>query len=177
MLTFAGNGEPTAHPQFPEIIDDTLVLRDVYFPNAKVSVLSNSTRIHRAEVREALLRVDNPIMKLDTVDIDYIRLVDRPIGHYDLKTIIKGLKEMNGNLIIQTMFVKGFCQGKSVDNTTDKYVLPWLEVVKDINPRQVMIYTIDRETPDKDLVQATPSELDHIADLIKEEGLSVSVSY
>ena len=106
VLTFAGNGEPTAHPHFSEIIDDTLALRDRYFPNAKVSVLCNSTRVTLPAVREALLKVDNAIMKLDTVDADYIRLLDRPTGHYDVNKIIDALKQMQGKLVIQTMFLK-----------------------------------------------------------------------
>ncbi len=177
VLTFAGNGEPTAHPHFAEIIDDTLALRDAYFPQAKVSVLSNSTFIQRPEVFAALCRVDNNILKLDTVDADYIRLVNQPTGAYDVRRIIQGLEAFHGNLIIQTMFMKGRYEGKNVDNTTDRYVLPWLEAVKRIAPRQVMIYTIDRETPDHDLLKATHEELDRIAALITEAGLKVSVSY
>ena len=177
VLTFAGNGEPTAHPHFPEIIEDTLALRDKYFPKAKVSVLSNSTFIDRPAVFEALNKIDNNILKLDTVDEDYIHTVDRPTGHYSVGEIIEHMKAFQGNCIIQTMFMKGSYQGKDVDNTSDKYVLPWLEVVKKIKPRQVMIYTIDRETPDHDLCKATHEELDRIAALIKEAGISVSVSY
>lgn len=151
VLTFAGNGEPTAHPHFAGIIEDTLALRDKYFPQAKVSVLSNSTFIHKPEVFDALNKIDNNILKLDTIDTDYIHLTDRPTGHYDVQKIIEGMKAFKGKLIIQTMFMKGTYQGQDVNNTTDRYVLPWLEVVKKIAPRQVMIYTIDRETPDHDL--------------------------
>ncbi len=177
VLTFAGNGEPTAHPQFPEIIDDTLALRDNYFPDAKVSVLSNSAFIHRPAVFAALNKIDNNILKLDTVDIDYIRLVDRPAGHYDVQKIIELLKAFKGNLIIQTMFLKGLYNGQDVDNTGDEYVLPWIEVVKQIAPRQVMIYTIDRETPDHDLKKATPEELDRIVSLLEAAGLKATASY
>lgn len=177
VFTFAGNGEPTAHPHFPEIIEDTLALRDHYFPNAKVSVLSNSTFINRPAVFEALNKVDNNILKLDTVDEEYIRLVDRPNGKYSVVSIIERLKAFKGNCIIQTMFLKGDYQGKEVDNTQDKYVLPWLEAVKEIAPRQVMIYTIDRETPDQDLQKATPDELDRIVDLIHKAGISAMASY
>ena len=138
-------------------------MRDIYFPQAKVSVLSNSTFIHKPEVFDALNKIDNNILKLDTIDTDYIRLTDRPTGHY--------------NLIIQTMFMKGKYQGQDVDNTSDRYVLPWLETVKEIAPRQVMIYTIDRETPDHDLEKATHEELDRIGKLIKDSGIPVSVSY
>ena len=144
VLTFAGNGEPTAHK--PEVFD-------------------------------ALNKIDNNILKLDTIDTDYIHLTDRPTGHYDVQKIIEGMKAFKGKLIIQTMFMKGTYQGQDVNNTTDRYVLPWLEVVKKIAPRQVMIYTIDRETPDHDLEKATHKELDKIGGLVKEAGIPVSVSY
>ena len=177
VFTFAGNGEPTAHPYFPEIINDTLELRDKYFPNAKVSVLSNSTFIHRPKVFEALSKIDNNILKLDTVDAEYIDMVDRPTGHYDVNEIINHLQAFNGNLIIQTMFMKGTYQGKSVDNTSDKYVLPWIEIVKSIAPRQVMIYTIDRETPGHDLLKASHKELDRIVELLTREEIYATASY
>lgn len=177
VFTFAGNGEPTAHPHFPEIINDTLELRDKYFPNAKVSVLSNSTFIHSPKVFEALNKIDNNILKLDTVSAEYIDMVDRPAGHYDVNEIINHLKAFNGNLIIQTMFMKGTYQGKSIDNTSDKYVLPWIEIVKSIAPRQVMIYTIDRETPDHDLLKASHEELDRIVELLTREGIYSTASY
>ena len=177
VLTFAGNGEPTAHPHFPEIIEDTLALRDKYFPKAKVSVLSNSTFIHRPAVFEALNKIDNNILKLDTVDSDYIDLIDRPAGKYSVSEIIDNLKAFKGNCIIQTMFMKGTYRGQDVNNTSDKYVLPWLEMIKEIAPRQVMIYTIDRETPDHDLQKATHEELDRILYLLTEAGISASASY
>lgn len=177
VLTFAGNGEPTSHPHFPEIIEDTLALRDKYFPTAKVSVLSNSTFISRPAVFDALNKIDNNILKLDTVDEEYIRTVDRPNTPYSVAEIIERLKTFEGNCIIQTMFMKGSYLGKDVDNTSDKYVLPWLETLKEIKPRQVMVYTIDRETPGHDLRKATHEELDRIAALVKEAGISVSVSY
>ncbi len=177
VLTFAGNGEPTAHPHFPEIIDDTLALRDIYFPNAKVSVLSNATFLGRPAVFEALNKVDNNILKLDTVDDDYIRLVDCPAGKYSVATVIEQMKAFRGNCIVQTMFLKGVFHGQDVDNTTDRYVLPWIQAVKEIAPSQVMIYTIDRETPSQDLKKATPEELDRIVALIKEAGLDATASY
>lgn len=178
VLTFAGNGEPTAHPHFPEIIEDTLELRNKYFPDAKVSVLSNSTFIHKPEVFAALNKVDNNILKLDTVNEEYIRMVDRPTGHYDVKRIIEGMKAFKGNLIVQTMFMKGMTEdGRSVDNTTDDFVMEWIKVVKEIAPRQVMIYTIDRETPDQLLQKASHEELDRIVSLLQEAGLYATASY
>ena len=156
VLTFAGNGEPTGHPHFPESIEDTLALRDKYFPKAKVSVLSNSTFIHRPAVFEALNKIDNK---------------------YSVSEIIDNLKAFKGNCIIQTMFMKGTYRGQDVNNTSDKYVLPWLEMIKEIAPRQVMIYTIDRETPDHDLQKATHEELDRILSLLTGAGISASASY
>lgn len=173
VLTFAGNGEPTLHPNFPEIVNDVIELRNQYFPDAKLSVLSNSTQVHRKEVREALLRTDNPIMKLDTVSAEYIQQVDRPQGNYNVEAIIGHLKEMAPKVIIQTMFM----QGNGVDNTGDKYVEPWLEAVKTIGPRQVMIYTIDRETPVEGLEKAKPAILDGIAEKVRQLGIECSVSY
>ena len=177
VLTFAGNGEPTAHQHFAGIMEDTLTLRDQYFPEAKVSVLSNSTFIHKPEVFDALNKVDNNILKLDTIDAAYINKIDRPTGHYDVRQVIECMKAFKGNLIVQTMFMKGTFEGENVDNTSDDYVLPWLEVVKEIAPRQVMIYTIDRETPAPDLLKATHEELDRIGELVRQAGIPCSVSY
>ena len=173
VLTFAGNGEPTLHPNFPEIVDDVRQLRDKYFPEAKISVLSNSTQTIHPKVREALLKTDNPIMKLDTVSTEYILHVDRPQGNYDVQNIINHLAEMSPKVIIQTMFMSG----RGVDNTSDDYVQPWLEALLKIAPRQVMIYTIDRETPTHDLQKATHEELDRIAAKVEAAGIPCSVSY
>lgn len=177
VLTFAGNGEPTLHPDFPGIIDDTLALRDRYFPDAKVSVLSNSTMIHKPAVFEALNKIDNNILKLDTVDKVYIQALDQPAKGYDVQKIIRYMKEFKGNCIIQTMFLKGSYKGKDMNNTTPQYVKPWMDAVREIAPRQVMIYTIDRETPTQGLLKATHEELDTIAALVEREGISCSVSY
>ena len=177
VLTFAGNGEPTAHPDFPGIIEDTLQLRDTYCPSAKVSVLSNATFAHREAVREALLKVDHNILKLDTVSPEYIQRVNRPTGHYDVNRIIETLTGYQGQLIVQTMFMKGTSHGLDVDNTGDGYVVHWLNALHRIKPRQVMIYTIDRETPDQGLQKASHEELDRIAEKVRQAGFPVSVSY
>ena len=177
VLTFAGNGEPTCHPHFAEIIEDTIQLRNHYCPKAKVSVLSNSTMIHRQQVHNALMRVDNNILKLDTVDPIYINKVDHPQGTYDVEKIIERLKAFNGHVIIQTMFMRGTCKGESVDNTGEAYVAPWLEAVKNIKPQQVMIYTIDRETPTQGLLKATHEQLDAIRDRVIAAGIPCTASY
>ena len=195
VLTFAGNGEPTGHPHFAEIIDDTIRLRDQYCPNAKVCVLSNSTMIHRPEVHDALMRVDDNILKLDTVDPTYINKVDRPTGHYDVQQIIEHMKSFHGHIIIQTMFMRGTLNVQSskfkvqsstfkvqsskfnVDNTGEEFVGPWLEVVKQIKPQQVMVYTIDRETPAQGLEKATHEQLDAIRDRVIAAGIPCTASY
>lgn len=178
VLTFAGNGEPTAHPDFAHIIDDTLALRDCYFAEAKVSVLTNATRIVNDDVFDALKRVDNNIVKLDTVDINYITRVDRPVGRYNLEDIIARMKAFEGRCVIQTLFMRGVDgDGISVDNTTPEYVIPWLEAVTHIAPREVMIYTIDRETPIQGLQKASPDILDNIVIQLKQRGIKASASY
>jgi len=177
VLTFAGNGEPTCHPHFAEIIDDTIGLRNEYCPQAKVCVLSNSTMIHRQTVHDALMRVDDNILKLDTIDPDYINKVDRPNGSYDVQALTERMKAFNGHIIIQTMFMRGTYNGASVDNTGEAFVGPWLEVVKSIKPQQVMVYTIDRETPAQGLEKASREQLDAIRDRVIEAGIPCSASY
>lgn len=178
VLTFAGNGEPTCHPDFPAIIADTIALRDELAPLAKVSVLSNSTEIHREEIRSALLLVDNNILKLDTVDESYIRLVDRPVSsHYDVQRIISDMELFNGHLVVQTMFMRGMTSSGPVDNTGDRYVLPWLEALRRIRPREVMVYTIARTTPAPNLEKAPRSELDRIRSLVEGLGIPCTASY
>lgn len=179
VLTFAGNGEPTLHPHFAEIINDTISLRDRYCPNAKVSVLSNSTCLDRPKVVAALKLVDNNILKLDTVDNEYIRRTDRPMNpNYDAAEIIDRLCEFNGHVIVQTMFMKGRdLKGKNIDNTGEEYVAPWLEALKRIRPQKVMIYTIDRETPDTQLEKAPHAVLDAIKARVEELGIEASASY
>ncbi len=177
VLTFAGNGEPTVHPKFPAAVDCVIGLRDTYCPNAKVSVLSNATRIDRPEVREALMRVDNNILKLDTVNQEYIQRTDQPQGSYDVEKVIEDMCRFEGNCIVQTLFMQGESEGVDYDNTSAQYVEPWIAALQRIKPRQVMIYTIDRETPVQGLQKATPEQLDSIAAQVRALGIDTSVSY
>lgn len=177
VLTFAGNGEPTMHPHFPQIMEDVISLRDKYFPEAKVSVLTNGTQILKPDVFEALMKIDNNIVKLDTVSSEYIGLVDRPVGAYDVNAIIEQMKRFEGHCVVQTMFMTGEFQGQSVSNVGDEHVIPWLEAVKYISPREVMIYTIDRETPASGLCKATHEQLDTIAEKVRQAGIPCQVSY
>ncbi len=171
-LTFSGNGEPTSHPHFDEICEDVKALRDQYFPTAKVCLLTNATHLTKPRVFEAVKALDKACLKLDTVNSDYIRFVDRPNCPYDVATVIERMKACGGRCIIQTMFMKGTWQGQSVDNTTDDYVLPWVETVADIAPAGVDIYTVARDTPDKALRKASLEELERIADLVRSRGIS-----
>lgn len=177
VFTFAGNGEPTLNPHFPEIIDDTIELRDRYFPNAKVSVLTNATQIVKQKVFDALCKVDNNICKLDTISADYINDVDRPNASYDVNAIIEKLKEFGNRCIIQTMFMNGEYEGKSTSNVGEEFVTPWIETVKAIQPREVMIYTIDRETPAQGLEKASHEELDAIGERVRTCGIMCKVAY
>lgn len=177
VLTFAGNGEPTLHPRFPEIARRVKAVRDRECPQARMSILSNATQVHRSEVRDALMLFDNNIQKLDTVDSAFIRRVDRPQGRYEVEQLVENLCLFRGHVIIQTMFLSGSFEGECVDNTGDEYVEPWLRALERIRPSQVMIYTIDRETPAPDLLKATPERLDEIAERVRALGMECSVSY
>ncbi len=178
VITFAGNGEPTLHPDFPAIVDDVRGLRDEFFPECKISVLSNATQITNQRVFDALLKVDNNILKLDTVSPEYISMVDKPGGStYDVNRIVERMREFGSRCIIQTMFMKGSHEGRDVSNLSEAFVMPWLEAVKSISPSCVMIYTIDRETPSPLLQKATHDELDAIARKVREAGITCQVSY
>ena len=179
IASIASVGSTTilCHPHFPEIMEDTLSLRDQYFPNAKVSVLTNATQILRQPVFDALCKVDNNICKLDTISPEYIQRIDRPNGAYDVEKIIGKLKEFGERCIIQTMFMCGEYEGKSVDNTSEAYVAPWLKTVAEIRPREVMIYTIDRETPAQGLQKASPEVLDAIGARVEQLGIQCKVAY
>jgi wyosine [tRNA(Phe)-imidazoG37] synthetase (radical SAM superfamily) len=177
VITFAGNGEPTMHPEFPQVVDDTIALRNVYFPNAKISVLSNSTFVRKDVVFEALKKVENNIMKLDSGLDSTVNQIDRPTqSTYSVAGIIKELQKFEGNLIIQTMFLRGTHNGKKVDNTTKAEVDALIAALKQINPRQVMIYSLDRDTPENTLEKVLLEELNLIALELRSAGFEVSVA-
>ncbi len=176
VITFAGNGEPTMHPDFESIIDDTIALRDKHSPTAKVSVLSNATQIHRDDVRRALLRVDNNILKLDSAFDDTVQLVNKPQGSYTVARTVELLKAFEGNLIVQTMFLRGEYEGRRVDNTTEREVEAWLRLVEDIAPKQVMVYSLDRDTPCQTLEKVEKEELRAIAQRVEALGIPCSVA-
>lgn len=177
VFTFAGNGEPTMHPEFAGIIDDTIEARDRFFPNAKISVLSNATMIGRDEVFDALMKVDNNILKLDAGLTDTARLIDQPNNPtYSVEEQIELLKKFNGNFILQTIFLRGEYKGQVVDNTTPEEVEAWVEAVRQIRPKQVMVYQVDRETPVPGLEKLTNDELSRLAQPVRDLGIPVLVA-
>lgn len=177
VITFAGNGEPTLHPQFAKIIDDTIELRNRYFPGAKISVLSNAMHASKKEVFDALKKVDNNILKLDSANLDTVRLIDRPNApSYTIDKQIELFKKFKGNFIMQTMFVRGSHRGRVVDNATEEEISAWLKVVKETKPREVMIYTIDRETPEKNLEKVSLEELKRIGERVEELGIKINIA-
>jgi len=177
VITFSGNGEPTMHPDFAGIIDDTLSLRDELCPEAKVAVLSNSTMLHKEEVVLALCKVDDNLMKLDAATDKLIEQIDQPVIHdFTVKKLIEQLCRFNGKLTIQTIFLQGEHNGVQIDNTHDEDVNLWIEALKKIRPKKVMIYTISRETPVKTLQKVSINTLEKIAEKVRNAGFPVSIS-
>jgi len=176
-LTFAGNGEPTIHPEFHGIIADTIALRNRLVPGVKIAVLSNATRLDKPSVFEALGMIDMNILKLDSANEATVRLINQPPESYRVDRVIDGMMKYNGRFILQTLFVKGEIDGNTVDNSTEKEISDWLQVVQKVKPEMVMIYTIDRDTPVQTLHKTDPEVLDLIAARVKELGIPVQVSY
>lgn len=177
VITFSGNGEPTLHPEFGGVVDDTIALRDEFFPEVKISVLSNATRLGNADVVEALGKVDNNILKLDSANDGTVSLIDRPTSPaYSVENVVRKMRKFNGRCIVQTMFLRGEFEGKAIDNTTDSEVDGLIELYKAIGPEEVMIYSIDRKTPAEHLVKVSREELDVIAEKIRRHGIKVQVA-
>lgn len=176
VITFAGNGEPTLHRDFAGIIDDTIELRNQHSPNARIAVLSNATMLHKHDVFNALLKVDDNIQKLDSAFASTIELMDCPNGKFNLDNVVNQLSAFNGKVIIQTMFIRGTFKGENVDNTTETEISAWLNLLKKINPAQVMIYTIARDTPLETIQCISSTELKAIAAKVVNEGIPTQVS-
>jgi len=174
-ITFAGNGEPTLHPEFAEIIDDTIALRNKWFKNTKISVFSNATMLHKSDVFLALKKVDKPILKLDAGIYKTIESINQPVGEFNLDKLIDNLQQFEGKLTIQTMFTRGMVNGKMIDNTKLTDLVAWQNAVESINPQEIMIYTIDRDTPYNGLAKVSNEELENIAKKVWRENRKVSV--
>lgn len=174
-ITFAGNGEPTLHPQFHQIMEDTIDLRDKYFPDAAVSVLSNSSTLQRPEVFSALKMADKNILKLDAGTEETFRLINNPRSRITLRQIVDRMKEFEGKLIIQTLFLRGNINGIPVNNTSGTELSKWMDLLKEINPRMVMIYPIDRATPLAGIEKISFEELKAISERMEAEGIRTTV--
>lgn len=177
VITFSGNGEPTLHPDFLTIIQDTCALRDRYCPSAKVSVLSNSTQLGRPDVVEALRLCDNRILKFDAATDIMMRRIDRPVNNQlTVATLLQWLKQFNGDFTLQTCFLRGEHNGEILDNTTDEELTAWYRAVETLRPKQVMIYVIDRKTPEEHLEKISRAEMESIAAPLIAKGFDVSIS-
>jgi wyosine [tRNA(Phe)-imidazoG37] synthetase (radical SAM superfamily) len=170
-ITFSGDGEPTINPAFPEIIDITLALRDMYYPSAQVSVLSNATMIGKPEVFEALRKVDNPILKLDAPTNELVARINQPQGTYHVADVVENLKRFEGNFVLQTMFLKS----KDFDSSEPVQLAAWMDIVRMLGPREVMVYTLDREAPAEGLVKFTVDEMKNLVQPLVDEGFQVQV--
>ncbi|MCM1448755.1 MAG: hypothetical protein NC082_00275 [Clostridiales bacterium] len=177
VITFSGNGEPTLHPDFEGIIDDTIAMRDKYFPLAKVSVLSNSTKLDSPAVIRALRRVDNNILKLDSAIDETVKLIDRPNKPgYTTSAVIGQLAGFGNQCIIQTMMLRGNHQGQNIDNTTETEIQALIDAYRIIKPAEIMLYSIDRKTPAQQLVKVEHDELEQIAKKMRAAGFKVQVA-
>jgi len=176
VITFAGNGEPTLHPDFEDIIDDTIELRNRLTPNARIAVLSNATMLHKPSVVRALLKVEDNIQKLDSGFEETVRKIDCPASNFKLADVVENLKLFNGKVIVQTLFLRGKFKDEMIDNTTEEELSEWLKLLADIRPSQVMIYTIDRDTPASGLEKVKLDDLDVIASRARAIGFKVQVS-
>jgi wyosine [tRNA(Phe)-imidazoG37] synthetase (radical SAM superfamily) len=174
-ITFAGNGEPTIHPQFAQIVDDTIALRDCYYPDSKVSVLSNASKASIPQIAAALLKTDNPILKLDAGTEETFRGINKPLDNTTLEKVVESLESFSGKVIIQTLFVKGMHDGKMVDNTSPEEVEAWLGHLKKIKPKLVMIYPIARSTPEESLEVIPFEKLNEIAAKVEALGFMAEV--
>lgn len=177
VITFAGNGEPTLHPHFAEVIDRTLELRDRYYPEVKVSVLSNASRISNSKVFDALLKVDNNILKIDGGRDATVRLIDRPVeDSYTLRQVVTRMKAFKGELIVQTMFVRGEHDGIAIDNTLPEEVAAWADLMREISPKQIMVYSLDRPTPEPNLKKVSKEEMARLVQPLVDEGYNISIA-
>ena len=170
-ITFSGDGEPTLNPEFPRIIDDTVFLRDAYCPGAKVSVLSNATRVHVPEVFEALRKVDNPILKIDAPTDELVARLNQPAPGYSLERVIEALERFEGNFILQTMFLKS----KDFDSASAEVLEGWMAIVRRLRPRQVMVYTLDRPTPQQGLEAFSVEKMRTLVQPLIDEGFSIDI--
>lgn len=170
-ITFSGDGEPTLNPEFPQMVDVTLELRDRFFPECRVAVLSNATMVWKDEVFQALSRVERPIMKIDAPTTALARLINKPWPGYSVEKVVESLKRFNGRFVLQTMFLKS----GDFDSSAPEVLDGWMDIVRMLRPRKIMVYTIDRETPQKGLVKFTAEEMASLVSPLAEEGFDIMI--
>ena len=170
-ITFSGDGEPTLNPAFAKIIDDTITLRNRYYPNSKITVLSNATMVHKPEVFNALRKVDNPTMKVDAPTNELVERINHPVAGYDIRRVVDALKQFDGDFVLQTMFLKS----KDFDSSNEEVLEGWKGIVRLLKPREIMVYTIDRPTPEEGLQKFTVDEMQHLVQPLIEEGFKIQI--
>ena len=176
VITYAGNGEPTMHPDFPGIIDDSIKIRNELCPDAEIAVLTNASLVHKKNIADALVKVDRNILKLDTVNPEIFGMLNCPSTGISIEAIIDNLAGLTGKKIIQTMFIKGKWKGNHIDNSTEKEIGGLIDAYRRIKPDSVMVYTYARDTAAEGLEKVTVSELNRIAGRIRKAGFITEVS-
>lgn len=174
-ITFAGNGEPSVHPDFSLIVDDVILLRNKYYKTAKTTLLSNAGLLSDNAVLNSIKRLDNNILKLDAGTDKMFHLINRCSENINIKDIVENLKKFNGKLIIQTLFIRGIYKNEIVDNTSEEELINWLGYISEIKPEYVMIYPIDRATPAENLEKISRVELEKIAKRVNLLGIETKV--
>lgn len=176
VITFAGNGEPTMHPGFPEIIEDTIKVRNKLCKDARIAVLSNSMTLHKEKIVKALKEVDQAILKLDSALEHSYRFINRPTGNIQINEIIENLAQFGSGLILQTLFLKGDFEGQEFDNTSRKELDALFTAYRKISPESIMIYSFERDTPISSLKKISLKELNTIGKEIRDMGFPVEIS-
>lgn len=171
-ITFSGDGEPTLNPDFARIIDDTIALRDIYCPQAKVSVLTNATKLLSDSVFGALRKVDAPILKLDAPTDERARKINGALPSFKVDDVVKGMKRFEGDFILQTMFLKS----DDFDSLEPQMLAKWMDIVREIRPRLIMAYTIARPTPQSGLSAYSAAQIREALKPLEDEGFKIQIN-
>ncbi len=165
-ITFSGNGEPTLHPEILQIVQDVISLRNIYIPQSKVTILTNSTQLSREDVSKALHLIDNPLLKIDAGTEKMYKLISQPVN-CSFEEIKLNILNFGPNCIIQTMLLRGELDGQTIDNLSEEEFSNYLDFIKKVNPKQVMFYSLDRIPPAKHLIKVDKAEMEKYADKLR----------
>lgn len=109
-LSFVPDGEPTLDVHLGQEIDR---LRSLDVP---IAVISNGSLVWREDVRRDLAKADWVSLKVDAVQPDVWRRVNRPHGKLQLPSIQEGMlafrSEYQGDLMTETMLVEVVNDGR-----------------------------------------------------------------